>query len=261
MMVMCAELAVNKNKGLGWFLFQVYKWIFVIPWFVLLTVVFGTCAILSSYVMTPRKAAFNGVFWARLTAYAAFMRMTIKGREHIDPKQSYVVVVNHQSAFDIIALYGWLGIDFRWVMKQEIRKVPFLGYACYRVGHVYIDRKNQAAAIQSLEAAKERIHSGTSVLFFPEGTRTSSSALKPFKKGAFKMALDLGLPVLPITLSGTDHVMPTKSLDLMPGKVDLVIHPAISTEGMTEDDIETLMQKSFDAINSSLPAEKTTTRV
>ncbi len=244
---------MDYNKGLGWFLFQVYKWIFVIPWFVLLTIIFGTAAILSSYVMTPRSAAFSGVFWARLTAYAAFMRIKVSGRNNIDPKQSYVVVVNHQSVMDIIALYGWLGIDFRWVMKQEIRKVPFLGYACYRVGHVYIDRKNQAAAIQSLEAAKERVHSGTSVLFFPEGTRTSSSALKPFKKGAFKMALDLGLPILPITLSGTDHVMPTKSLDLMPGKVDMVVHPAISTEGMTEENIEELMQQSFDAINCALP--------
>jgi 1-acyl-sn-glycerol-3-phosphate acyltransferase len=228
----------------------------VIPWFVALTVIFGTAAILSSYVMTPRKAAFNGVFWARLTAYAAFMRMRVIGRGNIDPSQSYVIVVNHQSAMDIIALYGWLGIDFRWVMKQEIRKVPFLGYACYRVGHVYIDRKNQAAAIQSLEAAKERIHSGTSVLFFPEGTRTESSALKPFKKGAFKMALDLGLPILPITLSGTDHVMPTKTLDLMPGQVDLTIHKAISTEGMTEEDIEQLMQESFTAINSALPEQE-----
>ena len=244
---------MDYNKGLGWFLFQVYKWIFVIPWFVLLTIIFGTSAILSSYVMTPRSAAFSGVFWARLTAYAAFMRIKVSGRNNIDPKQSYVVVVNHQSVMDIIALYGWLGIDFRWVMKQEIRKVPFLGYACYRVGHVYIDRKNQAAAIQSLEAAKERVHSGTSVLFFPEGTRTSSSALKPFKKGAFKMALDLGLPILPITLSGTDHVMPTKSLDLMPGKVDMVVHPAISTKGMTEENIEELMQQSFDAINCALP--------
>ena len=248
-----AELRVKNNKGLGWFLFQVYKWIFVIPGFVLLTVIFGTTAILSSYVMTPRKAAFNGVFWARLTAYTAFMRIKITGRNNIDNSQSYVVVVNHQSAMDIIALYGWLGIDFRWVMKQEIRKVPFLGYACYRVGHVYIDRKNQAAAIQSLEVAKERVHSGTSVLFFPEGTRTSSSALKPFKKGAFKMALDLGLPILPITLSGTDHVMPTKSLDLMPGKVDMVVHPPISTKGMTEDNIEELMQQSFEAINRALP--------
>jgi len=138
-------------------------------------------------------------------------------------------------------------------MKQEIRKIPFLGYACYRIGHVYIDRKNQEAAIKSLETAKGQIHSGTSVLFFPEGTRTDSSALKPFKKGAFKMALDLGLPVLPITLNGADYVMPNKTLSLMPGTVEMTIHPSISTEGMTDDDIEDLMQKSFIAVNSAIP--------
>lgn len=243
------------EHGIGWFLFQAYKWFFVIPFFTLLTIVFGTIAILLSYVIPPRLATFCGVIWARLTAYASFMSVSVVGREHIDPKQSYVIVANHQSAYDIIVIYGWMGIDFRWVMKQEMRKIPFLGYACYRIGHVYIDRKNKAAAIRSLEAAKERIHSGTSVLFFPEGTRTQSSALSPFKKGAFKMALDLGLPILPVTLNGADKIMPTKTMDLMPGHVDVVIHPAIATEGMTEAEIETLMQQSFEAIDSALPEE------
>lgn len=243
---------INNNKNFIGFIFQAYKWIFVIPWFILLTVVFGTLAIVSSYFVSARKAAFTGVVWAKLTALAAVMRISIHGRQNIDPTQSYVIVVNHQSAMDIIALYGWLGIDFRWVMKQEIRKVPFLGYACYRVGHIYIDRKNKIAAIESLEAAKEKVINGTSVLFFPEGTRTESSELKPFKKGAFKMALDLGLPILPITLNGTDRIMPAKTLNLMPGKVDMAIHPAISTTGMQEEDIEVLMQKSFEAIGSAL---------
>lgn len=208
--------------------------------------------------MSAKAASINGVLWARLTALVAFMRLKVVGRENIDPTQSYVVVVNHQSAMDIIALYGWLGIDFRWVMKQEIRKVPFLGYACYRIGHVYIDRQNHEAAIKSLETAKQKIHSGTSVLFFPEGTRTSSSEVQSFKKGAFKMALDLGLPVLPITLNGADYVMPNKTLSLMPGTVDMTIHPPIPIAGVTEENIEELMQKSFIAVNSAIPKEPST---
>lgn len=250
---------LNKNNSYKWspfqvFIFQIYKWLIVIPGFVLLTVFFGSSAILSSYVMSAKSASFNGVLWARFTALLAFMRLRVSGRENIDAKQSYVVVVNHQSVMDIIALYGWLGIDFRWVMKQEIRKVPFLGYACYRIGHVYIDRKNKEAAIRSLETAKGQIHSGTSVLFFPEGTRTSTSEVQSFKKGAFKMALDLGLPVLPITLNGADYVMPNKTLNLMPGTVDMTIHQPISTDGMTEDNIEELMQQSFIAVNSAIPS-------
>lgn len=217
--------------------------------------VFGTIAIVLSYIIPPRLATFCGVIWARLTGYASFMGVAVSGRENIDVKQSYVIVANHQSAFDIIVIYGWLGIDFRWVMKQEMRKIPFLGYACYRIGHVFIDRKNKMAAIRSLEEAKSRIINGTSVFFFPEGTRTQSSALSPFKKGAFKMALDLGLPILPVTLNGTDKVMPTKTVDLMPGHVDVVIHAPISTEGMKEEDIEHLMQQSFDVIDSALPED------
>lgn len=243
------------EHGIGWFLFQAYKWFFVIPFFAVLTVFFGSIAIILSFIIPPRLATFCGVAWARLTAYASFMGVALHGRDNVDPSQSYVIVANHQSAYDIIAIYGWLGIDFRWVMKQEMRIIPFLGFACYRIGHVFIDRKNKGAAIRSLEAAKERIHSGTSVLFFPEGTRTQSSALSPFKKGAFKMALDLGLPILPVTLNGADKVMPTKTMDLMPGQVDIVIHPAIPTQGMTEADIETLMQQSFEAIDSALPEE------
>ena len=248
-----AELRVKNNKGLGWFLFQVYKWIFVIPGFVLLTVIFGTTAILSSYVMTPRKAAFNGVFWARLTAYAAFMRIKITGRNNIDNSQSYVVVVNHQSAMDIIALYGWLGIDFRWVMKQEIRKVPFLGYACYRVGHVYIDRKNQSAAIQSLEVAKERVHSGTSVLFFPEGTRTSSSALKPFKKGAFNLAIEYQIPIVPTTYYDCKRLFSWDFFKGSPGTFRVKQHAFIDTKGMNvKDDMINLMNETFDIIHNEL---------
>lgn len=243
------------EHGIGWFLFQTYKWLFVIPFFVVLTIIFGSLAIILSFIIPPRLATYCGVAWAKLTAYASFMSVAVSGREHVDAEQSYVIVANHQSAYDIITIYGWLGIDFRWVMKQEMRMIPFLGFACHRIGHVFINRKNHQSAIDSLEKAKQRIHSGISVLFFPEGTRTQSSALSPFKKGAFKMALDLGLPVLPVTLNGADKVMPTKTVDLMPGHVDMLIHPSIATAGMTEADIETLMQQSFEAIDSALPEE------
>lgn len=104
---------LNKNNRYKWspfqvFIFQIYKWLIVIPGFVLLTVFFGSSAILSSYVMSAKSASFNGVLWARFTALLAFMRLRVSGRENIDAKQSYVVVVNHQSVMDIIALYGWV---------------------------------------------------------------------------------------------------------------------------------------------------------
>jgi 1-acyl-sn-glycerol-3-phosphate acyltransferase len=180
------------------------------------------------------------------------MRLNITGRQNIDPNQSYVIVVNHQSAFDIISIYGWLGIDFKWVMKQELRKVPVLGYACYRLGHIYVNRKSSAEAVRALQGAKSVLVDGTSVLFFPEGTRTQTSDLKPFKKGAFKMALDLGLPILPVTLKGMDAIMPTQTVDLFPGKAEMIFHEPISTEGMDDQHIAELIDQCREVMAAPL---------
>jgi 1-acyl-sn-glycerol-3-phosphate acyltransferase len=184
-----------------------------------------------------------GVSWARINALAAPMLLTISGREHIDRSQSYVVVCNHQSLFDVLALYGWLGVDFRWVMKQELRKVPGLGAACESLGHIYIDRSNYRAALASVEDAKRRIVGGTSVLFFAEGTRSRDGSLGTFKRGAFRFALDLALPILPVTILGTRKILPPDGTDLMPGRARLIIHPPVSIEGLERGQMAQLMEQ------------------
>ena len=95
------------------------------------------------------------------------MSVNVTGRENIDPQQSYVVVANHQSLYDVFVLYGFLGIDFKWVMKQEMRSVPGLGIGCERMGHIFVDRSNVQAAMASIKAAESKIRNGTSVVFFP----------------------------------------------------------------------------------------------
>jgi 1-acyl-sn-glycerol-3-phosphate acyltransferase len=183
------------------------------------------------------------------------MRVTVEGRENIDPKQSYVLVSNHQSQFDIFLLYGWLGIDFRWVMKKELRGVPGIGMACDRLEHIFIDRSDHAAAMATLEDAKKKIVNGTSVMFFPEGTRSRDGKLKRFKKGAFRMALELGLPILPLTVTGTRDVLPADTSDLMPGSARLIIHPPIPVEGLTADDTTKISNQVREVIASALPSE------
>jgi 1-acyl-sn-glycerol-3-phosphate acyltransferase len=186
-------------------------------------------------------------------AWVTPMRVQVEGREHIDPTQSYVLVSNHQSQYDIFVLYGWLGVDFKWVMKKELRNVLGIGVACERLGHIYIDRSNRAAAVATLERAKNTITDGTSVVFFPEGTRSRSGKLKPFKKGAFRMALDLGLPILPLTIVGTRDVLPAGTSDLMPGSARLVIHPPVPVKGRTVEDCDRLSAEVRAVIASSLP--------
>ena len=198
----------------------------------------------------PKAASLFGVVWARLNSWATPMLVQIRGRGNIDKAQSYVIVSNHQSQYDIFVLYGWLGIDFKWVMKIELRKVPVLGIACEKIGHIFIDRSNTEAALRSLNDAKSKIVNGTSVIFFPEGTRSKDGNLGRFKKGAFKMALDLGIPILPITISGTRSILPTKTIDIFPGRANMTIHPPVDITGYDNGSVKTLMAEVRSVIES-----------
>jgi 1-acyl-sn-glycerol-3-phosphate acyltransferase len=233
-------------------LYQPYKWLFFLPLVVVLTAFFGSLTVLTASLVGPRAASHCGVAWARLLSWATPILVTVRGREHLRPGQSYVVVSNHQSQYDILLLYGWLGVDFKWVMKQDLRRVPFLGFACEKIGHIFIDRANHAAAMASLEAAKGKIRGGTSVVFFPEGTRSRSGELGRFKKGAFRMAIDLGLPVLPVSILGTRAILPTRSLDIFPGRACLLIHPPIETAAYDESSLPLLSEKTVAVIRDGL---------
>ena len=181
------------------------------------------------------------------------MRVEVHGRHHLLPGQSYVIVANHLSQFDIFVLYGYLGVDFRWVMKHELRKIPVIGICCEKLGHVFINRDNTEAAIASLNEARARLANGASVLFFPEGTRSRDGQLKSFKKGAFKMAQDLHMPVLPVTLSGTFDILPAGTLRLHPGATArLILHPPLTVTGHSDTELQTLVRQSRAAIATPL---------
>jgi 1-acyl-sn-glycerol-3-phosphate acyltransferase len=223
-------------------LYKVYGLCIFAPLLGLSTIFFGTLAVLLAAVLPPSTVSFIcGRSWARWNSALTPMWVRVTGRENVTPGQSYVVVSNHLSHYDIFVLYGWLGIDFRWVMKQELRRAPFIGIACERLGHIFIDRDHREAALASIDRAKSRIVDGTSVLFFPEGTRSRDGNLQPFKKGAFMLALDLGLPILPVTVSGTREILPPCTTSLFPGKATLSIHEPIDTSRFSVGTLSELM--------------------
>jgi 1-acyl-sn-glycerol-3-phosphate acyltransferase len=224
-------------------LYQPYKFLVFAPLVGIFTFSLGILAMTFAFIVGEKTGSICGVIWARLLVWATPMRLTVYGRENIDKKQSYVVVSNHQSQYDILALYGWLGVDFKWVMKLELRKVPILGVACYKLGHIYIDRSNTQAALNSINTAKQKITGGTSVLFFPEGSRSRDGQLRSFKKGAFKMALDLEVPILPITINHTRNILPSDSIDLFPGRASMTIHPPVSIDGYDNANLNELIEK------------------
>jgi 1-acyl-sn-glycerol-3-phosphate acyltransferase len=239
-----ADTLIGATKKIRYWLYQPYKYLVFGPVLGLTTAIEGTLTMVLVHFLKPRTVSkIFAVSWARINSFITPMRVQVYGRENIDPRRSYVIVSNHQSHFDIFVLYGWIGVDFKWVMKSSLIHIPFLGPACDKLEHIFIDRSNHAAALASINEAKKRIVDGTSVLFFPEGTRSSDGRLLPFKKGAFKLALDLGLPVLPVTIDGTRHILPKGTIDLLPGRAVMTIHPPVPIDGYGDDNIGDLMDR------------------
>lgn len=193
-----------------------------------------------------------GGLWGRGLLYGVPARLIVSGREHVSPKKPYVVVVNHLSLMDIPILYGWLPLDFIWIMKKEVRKIPVIGIGTALLGHVFLDRCNHEAALRELEKLREHLPQGTSILFFPEGTRSRDGQLQEFKMGAFKIADDLQLPVLPITLLGTDQLLTPDGMDLHPGTAQMIIHPPIEIDDVRTLSVEELRDRSRAMIANAL---------
>ncbi|MBN2223590.1 MAG: 1-acyl-sn-glycerol-3-phosphate acyltransferase [Deltaproteobacteria bacterium] len=237
-------------------LYQPYKWLIVFPFLVVTTLMCGSLAVFLLSVSVSPKFVSNlcGARWSRINSFMVPMRVSVFGRENIDPACSYVIVSNHQSHYDVFVLYGWLGIDFKWVMKKELRNIPALGVACEKLEHIYIDRSDKQTALKSLNDAKRIIRDGTSVIFFPEGTRTRTGQMGEFKKGAFIMALDLGIPILPVTITGTSKILPPGTINLLPGRAVMTIHRPISVEGYTLENVGDLMGKVRSVIQGTLDA-------
>ncbi|WP_066629509.1 lysophospholipid acyltransferase family protein [Labilibacter marinus] len=234
-------------KPIGNFIYQLYKWIIFIPVFAVASIIFSIGAALLAILISPKAGSLSGVMWAKTVALFTPMQVKVYGREHIDKKQSYVIIANHQSAFDIFALYGFLGIDFRWIMKKELRHAFGIGPASALVGHIFIDRSSPKAAYESIKEAKEKLVKGTSVVIFPEGTRTESNTLKRFKTGAFKMAEELELPILPVTIKDTYKVYSGGKFNVRPGRVNITISPSIDTSKY-KGDVRALMEVSKEAL-------------
>jgi 1-acyl-sn-glycerol-3-phosphate acyltransferase len=238
-------------------LYKPYVWFIYLPLLAILTVFFGTLSAVVATIANPRAGSYTGSIWARIIGTLAPMVVSIIGRKNVDPKQSYVIVSNHRSLFDVVVLYGWIGIDFKWVMKQELRKIPGLGIGCEKIGHVFIDRSNSEKAIASINSAKERLVNGTSVIFFPEGRRSDTNEMREFKKGAFHLALDFQLPILPVTLVNTSYILPNHTLDLLPGKAKIVFHEPIDIKNYNESTMQDLMDKVKSVIQSGIDKYET----
>ncbi len=190
--------------------------------------------------------------WAILRA--SNVKLTSDGLEHVEPGRSYIVMANHRSMYDIPVVHYLLGRrrDLRWIAKQEILRVPALGWA-YRVSrHVAIDRDNRAAAIDTLKRAAEESRAGVSFVIMPEGTRSTTGELLPFKRGGFHLALDTGLPILPVAIQGSDSLMRKGSWYILPGAIHVSVRPVVETRDLGREHIDELVERVRSAISAGL---------
>jgi 1-acyl-sn-glycerol-3-phosphate acyltransferase len=216
------------------------------------TVFWGTLSLLVSALdSTGRMQHWCARWWARTLLFVAGARVSVRGAEHLAPGRAYVFAANHQSYFDVPLAFGYLPANFRIMAKASLFHIPFLGWHLRRSGHMPIERANPRRAARSLLEAATHVRGGTSVFVFPEGGRSHDGNFKEFKAGTFLLAIKAGVPVIPVTLNGTRHVLPMNSFHVHPGEVEMVLHTPISTDGMTSHSAEELCARVREIIASS----------
>lgn len=189
--------------------------------------------------------------WGRIFCLLTLVRVTVRGRENINPDTSYVFVANHQGAYDIFSIYGYLNHKFRWMMKASLRKIPLVGQACESANQIFVDKSSPSALRRTMVRAEAVLRGGTSLVVFPEGARTFDGKMRPFKRGAFLLAEEFKLPLVPVTIDGSFEVLPrTKKIPHW-GHITLTIHKPIPAPESHED-MPGVIRQCFDEVQSSL---------
>ena len=240
------------------YLYYVYQLIVGLP-----VVILGT--IITALTVATGCAIGNGHFWGYFPGHvwgkviirSLLLPVKVEGRQHLEKDQSYVFVANHQGSFDIFLIYGFLNRNFKWMMKQALRKVPFLGFACARSHQIFVDKRGPSKIRKTYEQAREILKEGYSVTVFPEGARTFTGHMAQFKKGAFALADELQLPVVPITINGSFDVLPRmKGFNFITWHpLSLTIHEPIYPVGQGPENIDATMRQAYDSVMSSLDSK------
>lgn len=191
-------------------------------------------------------------YWGRILCRLAGVQVTVQGIENINPHQTYIFAGNHCSQYDIFSFQGYFPHDFRWIAKKELFRIPIFGQAMHRVGYIPIDRSHGRQALKSLDEAAKRIAAGSSVLIFPEGTRSADGLLHEFKTGAVLLAIKAGVPIVPLGFNGSYEVLPKGRLLPQPGKITIRIGTPVSTANYQAGDKQELARELHQAVQQLL---------
>lgn len=236
-------------------IYKIYQLFIALPVIFVATVITSLVTIIGGLFNAHVFGYYPGMVWSRIVCRVLLLPIRVEGRENIDHRQSYVFVANHQGPMDIFLIYGYLGRNFKWMMKKALRKMPLVGYACYKARHIFVDKSSPKAIRQTIDEGRKTLQGGTSLVVFPEGSRTFTGHMGLFRKGAFMLADELKLPVVPVTIDGSFDV-----LTRMAGfnfvhrhPMRLVIHKPIYPGQGNSGDIKEIMDESYRKVMSALP--------
>jgi 1-acyl-sn-glycerol-3-phosphate acyltransferase len=222
--------------------------------FLLITLPAAVMTIFFGLFDTHGKSAYRtSQIWTALILRMGGVVLKVRGSEHIDPRQQYVFMVNHQSNLDIpVLVQSLVGFQLRWIAKRELLWIPFFGWAMWASRHITVNRSDPLDAIRSLKRAKERMAAGISIVVFPEGTRSRDGKLLRFKKGGFLLAAQSKRPIVPVTINGSRQVLPAGAWRLRAGTIEVTISQPIAVDGFRPGNLRHLSNQVRQAIESHL---------
>ena len=236
--------------------YKLYQLFIALPLLLMATVLTAAATIVGCALGEAKTwGYYPAMLWSRLMCWGMLLPVEVEGRELLDEKQSYVFVANHQGPYDIFLVYGFLGRNFKWMMKKSLRDIPLIGKACESAGHIMVDKTGPKAIQKTCEQGRKVLEHGVSLFVFPEGARTFTGHMAKFRRGAFLIADELQLPVVPVTIDGSFDVLPRqKGFNFLTRhKLRLIIHSPIPHDGQDPEAIQHTLEQSYDIIMHDLP--------
>ncbi len=227
----------------------------LLPVLTLLASIAGLLGLLV-FRVTPRKIQAVPGLWGKILLKTGGVQVSVKGISNIDEEKPYIFAANHQSQFDIFAMHAAFPHEFRWLAKKELFRIPLFGRAMRRAGYLPVDRSHGRQAMKSLMEAADIIRDGSSVIIFPEGTRSPDGQLQRFKGGSTVIAVKSGVPMVPVAISGTHDILPKGKLLARPGKITISVGQPIETAGYTMKQKHELADLVHDKVEALLMKER-----